>query len=249
KAASILVLSVMLSGCATTESTLNHGLFQYSRGLANAAIPLLTESTAEFEKKHPHDDRTSKAYLALGLMANADNNPTKAEQLLLKALNSANNTYYNKHLVLRDANKALGEFYLSQHRYSAALPLLQATLDSSNNKRDQAILQHANSANQVATALAGVNQKEGAIAHADLALKIITQVKGDLRHLSTKADILLNQASIHAQFDDYLQADAFYQRAISTLKIQAKKYPFDTWRIEIAENAYQEFKHQRDTAK
>ena len=249
KTAGILIAAAILSGCATTESKLIDGLSRYTRGLYNSATPLLAESTADFEKQHPHDGRTPKAYLALGLMAKADKDSVKTERFLLKALRAANNSIYKKHLVLRDINKTLGELYLAQNRFPEALPLLQKTLSSSNNSRDRAILQHAIAANQVATALAGVGKRDSAISHSNLALEIIDQLKGQLDHLSTKADILLNQAKIHAQFDEILQADAAFQRAISILKYHAKKYPFETWRIKIAENAYQGFKHQQGTAK
>lgn len=92
RVALIILSGLLLGGCASTESNINSGLWHYDAGLYGEAIPRLLDATADFEKTNPTDERVSRSYLALGVMAESSKLYEKAETYLLKALKTAKST-------------------------------------------------------------------------------------------------------------------------------------------------------------
>lgn len=235
RVALIMLTGLLLSGCASTESNINSGLWHYNAGLYGEAIPRLLDATADFEKTNPTDERVSRSYLALGVMAENSKLYEKAETYLFKALKTAKSTSPFSQSVLRDAEATLGHFYLNRERYSEALqPLKNAEIISKNNQIDP--LLNAIDLDNIGVALHGLAKTAESIGYSERALAIVEKNSTNDRYVLTKGIILFNLGKAYETSADIQKARRFYTQSVELLTIAVEQNSYEKWRLDAVQN-------------
>lgn len=232
----ILLSGLLIVGCASTESNINSGLWHYSAGLYGQAIPRLLESTPKFEKNHPADERVSRSYLALGVMAEDSKRYDKSEFYLLKALETAKTTQPFSNLILRNAESTLGHFYLNRERYSDALLHLETAETISKSSQSNPIL-NAIDLDNVAIALQGIGKLDESINYSEKALSVAEKNSTSEMYTLTKGIILYNLGKAYEDSKRQEKAKHFYIQSIELLTIVVEKNTYEQWRLDTVQNA------------
>ncbi|MEY4588775.1 MAG: hypothetical protein RL497_851 [Pseudomonadota bacterium] len=230
---SILISLLILAGCASTESNINSGLWHYEAGLYGEAIPRLVRPITSFEKRFPHDERVSRSYLALGVMAENSKAYDKAEEYLIKSVESAKTSRPLQENTLRNAESMLGNFYLNRKKYSEALTHLNTAESISSKFKEKSILNSIDLDN-ISTALQGAGKLKESIEFSERALKVAEKTPEDNSYNLTKGIILFNLAKSNEENGNNTKAKELYDKAIELLTISSKENTSEQWRLDAA---------------
>ena len=232
----VLLLSLILIGCQSTEGNINYGLNHYQMGLYNQAVPSLNSSVEELEKQNPSDQRVTRAYLALGVMAQAGKLFDRAEQYMEKALYTAKHTEKNKNTHIRNAHNTLGNFYINQEKFKLALPHLEkALLISEATNHDPVLV--AIDIDNIAIVYSELRDHEKSLEFSEKALESNEMSPDNKYYLRTKGVILFNRGKTYEELKQYKLALINYEESIKLLTELVIKQPHESWRIEIVEKA------------
>ena len=232
----ILISSLLLLGCTSTEGNVNYGLNHYDMGLFNHAIPSLLSSTPELEKQTPSDPRVTRAYLALGIMAKADKMYNKAEEFMLKALSTAELVVENKNTHIRNAHNTIGNFYISQKKYKSALPHLEKALVISERENKDPVLT-AIDIDNIALVYSELGEHSKSLELSNKALALNDKASNHKHYLRTKGVILFNQGKTYERLNQFDSAVKNYDASIKVLSELVNTKPHESWRIDVVKKA------------
>lgn len=199
-------------------------------GIYHLAAPRLLESLPKLENSNPTDERITVGYIALGRMAASEQKNESAELFLQKALLAADKPIQNQKTHIRNANNSLGYYYLTQHRFSEALPLLEKSLYLSREDGLDPIA-IAVDIDNVGLAHAGLGNEKASYDLSEEALAMVEKDKNNSLYFRTKGIILYNMAKKKEESNSMYSAIIRYDEAISALEMAAINSPPDQWRL------------------
>lgn len=231
-----LILVLALASCASTESNINSGLSHYNAGLYHEATHKLIGQIASFEKEFPNDQRVSRSYLALGVMAEDAKYYDKAEEYLIKAIETAKKSTPISEDAVRDTESMLGNFYIARKKYTQALIHLNVAERVSRQFKEKTVL-NAIDLDNIAVALQGEGDFEQALKFGRQALDIVERKPEEKLYNLTKGIILFNLAKGYQEVGDRPQAILSYHQAIELFTRVAKVDSHEQWRLDAAISA------------
>ncbi|GLQ31351.1 tetratricopeptide repeat protein [Litoribrevibacter albus] len=226
------VAMVFLTACASVDQNINYGLNHYKMGLYNHAIPKLLSSTPELENSNPTDQRVTEAYLALGVMAEADKQFEKAEEFMKKALETAKNVNENKSTHIRNANNTLGHFYINQQHYTQAKTYLERALEISRQKNNDPVML-AIDLDNLALVHFELGDQVQSTTYSDEALRLIEKDINHQYYIRTKGIVLYHQGLRLEKLGENKKALGRYNSSIEAFELLANKHSYESWRIDV----------------
>lgn len=230
----------LLVGCTSTEGNVNYGLNHYDMGLYHYAIPSLLKSVPELEKTAPLDQRVTRGYLALGIMAENDKQYEKAEHFLIKALETAQIVNLNRNTHIRNAHSTLGNFYLNREKYDFALKHLSQAFDISNEENLKPTL-IAIDLDNLALVHAELGEYVKSLALSKQALELNEQSPTHKYYLRTKGIVYFNRAKTYELINENKLAKDNYDLSIEALILLVKTAPYEQWRLDLVKKEKTKF--------
>lgn len=236
----IFSIIFLLVGCASTESNVNYGLNHYDMGLYNHAIPPLLKSIPELEKSDPTDQRVSRGYLALGIMAENDKRYAKAEIFLKKALETSQIVTLNRSTHIRNAHNTLGNFYLNRKKYDIALIHLNQALDISNQENLEPTL-IAIDLDNLALVHSELGEHKKSLKLSKQAIELNEQSPSHQHYLLTKGIVYFNQAKTYELINENKLAETNYDLSIKALAKLVQTESYEQWRLDLVKKEKAKF--------
>ncbi|MDO7085589.1 tetratricopeptide repeat protein [Pseudocolwellia sp. AS88] len=236
----IFAVLLLLSGCASTEGNVNYGLNHYDMGLYNHAIPPLLKSVPELEKSAPIDQRVTRGYLALGIMAENDKRYEKAEIFLKKALETSQIVTLNRSTHIRNAHNTLGNFYLKREQYDTALIHLNQALDISKEENLEPTL-IAIDLDNIALVHSELGEHKKSLELSKQALLLNEKSPSHKYYLRTKGIVYFNQAKRYELINENKLAEKNYDLSIEAFAILIQTEPYEQWRLDLVKKEKAKF--------
>ncbi len=241
-----LLALIFVSGCVafSTERQVNYGLNHYRMGLYNQAIPHLVDAANSLEQTSPPDPRLVDVLIALGVMAESKKRNDLAADFYPRALKAADTIKPADITRVRNALVYSGIYYLGQHRYGDAEPLLQRVVTITAQDQSFPRMLHAIDLDNLSLAYSGLGRYAEAEALSARALHVLDKTIVNADTIKTRGVIFYNLAYLLDQQRRDTEAESLYLQALNTLAPPGHTPIAETWRIDTVLQNYANFLHR-----